>query len=158
MSEPSQAPQSRSRLIFAGVLLAGLLGGVTVLLVAGGSDEVAAADPDCVDLWNEDAGAVSFGRHQESDHGYAAIQVARLDAKGNFVEGEGAGLCAMIFAAQVLDSEPTSAAQIYDDNNWKALINNPGVGTDLVADLQSGATTEANASLTPDGTIVALTN
>jgi hypothetical protein len=153
---PDPESPNRARLIFAGVLVAGLaLAALLIPLLAGGGEEAAAvpADSECIDAWNDERVTVLFGQHQFTAHRYSAIQVLRLAEDGADVADGEEGNCAVIFAANTLDPEPGAAAQIYNGRKWEPLSERPGVKPERLGELQSQALAEANATLTSAGTL-----
>lgn len=149
---------SRGRLVAALALALGL--GVAVLLVLlGGSpgegEEVAAADPDCVERWNDDPAALQIGRHQYGSHGYSSLEVLRLTEDGTAESDGESGVCTLVFPAQALDPEPPAAALAYLQGSWVPLSALPTVSEIRLAELQSKAFTATNATMAEDGTIAA---
>jgi hypothetical protein len=143
--------ESRARLIFAGVLGAGLVIAVLVVVIAGGGgDDGPPADGACISAWNDDPAAVSLGVHQFNGHGYDLVQVTRLDKSG---APDDAGDCAVVFAASALDPELAAAAQVERDGAWHALSAEPGISPERLGELQGDATGKVNATLGDDGTL-----
>lgn len=145
--------ENRTRLFVAIVLAVGLVVAVGVVVLAGaggdGSDPVA-ADPDCVDSWNDDEAMVAFGLHQFNGHGYERVEVLRVTNDGAPTEGDG-GLCAVVFAARALDPEPGARAQVLVDDKWTGLESLGNVDEQEIAKLQADAFSGVNASLTTEG-------
>lgn len=144
---------SRTRALIAiGALTAfGVL--ITVIVLAGGSDEreAAAAPEECLNSWNDDRDAVSTGVHNFGSHGYASVQAAYASEDGSEVAAspvEGGG-CVVVFAAQALDPEPAAAAEINLSGEWVPLSQSADAET--LAQLQAGAVADANARLSDDG-------
>ncbi|UJA18873.1 hypothetical protein HJD18_00740 [Thermoleophilia bacterium SCSIO 60948] len=149
---------SRVRLVVALALFLGL--GVAALLVAlGGSggdgEEVAAADPACVERWNDDPAALQIGRHQYGSHGYTSLEVVRLSEDGTAEAEGGEGVCTLVFPAQALDPEPPAAALAYLQGSWVPLSALPTVSEIRLAELQSDAFTATNATMDAEGRITA---
>jgi len=149
---PETAPRARLAVALgATLLLAGVIAGVLVL--GGGSQEPAtpAAASDCINAWNEDELATSYGRHNAVAHKYEDVQVTRLElADGQLVESA-RGECAVIFGAVELDREPDAAGQLLRGETWTPLSLLAGVELDRVAQLQSVAVENANASIDEQG-------
>jgi hypothetical protein len=160
MSEGESAPQApdsrRPALYVAGVLLAGLATAVAIVLISSsdGSGEAAAADPACIEDWNNDQTAVGFGQHQFGGHGYERVQVLRVDGSGTLTEGED-GMCGVVFAATELDPEPGARAQVLLDGSWTGFESLRGVNDRAIGQLQSDAVAGTNATLTSDGRLIA---
>ena len=155
--ESGASSNTRARALIAIGALAGfgaLIGGILVL--GGTSDEpdAAAAPPDeCVELWNADQQALSTGVHNAAAHGYSRVQVAYSDESASELSEspvEGGG-CIVVFAAQALDPEPQAAAEINLDGGWSPMSTTVEPGR--LAELQSDALSEANASLGTDGRV-----
>lgn len=145
--------RNRTRLFVAAVLGAGLIVAVLVVVLAGAGGsgtDVAEADPECVDAWNEDESMIAFGVHQFSGHGYARVEVLRVDSNARPVTGDG-GTCAVVFAARNLDPEPGARAQVLLDGKWTGVENLGNVDDREIAKLQADAFGRVNASLTTDG-------
>lgn len=157
MPEPEARTGARGRLVFAALLFAGLGIGVAVVIFSGGdSEDPDAADPACIEEWNSDPAALSLGTHQASGHGYTAVEVTRLSGDGEEpAEGE-EGACAVVFAARFLDPELSAAAQIRKEGRWAALSESEQVSEGRLSELQSAATADANATVTPDGRLADL--
>ena len=152
----TRAPDSRRAAIYAaGVFLAGLAV-VVVVVVVSGSDggEAGAADPACIEAWNSDETAVSFGQHQFGGHGYERVEVLRVDEQGTPSDAE-SGLCAVVFAAGELDPEPGARAQVLLDGSWTGFESLGAIDDRTIGQLQSDAVAGTNASLTSEGELVA---
>lgn len=152
------APQrsNRFRLVFAGALaavLAALVVGIAIIGGSGDSPEPVPADPQCVASWNSDQAALQLGRHQFQVHGYERVQVMRLSIASGEVEPSDRGACALAFAAEQLDSEASSAAQVLQRGTWGPVSNLESVTPELLGRLQSEAGARANASLAENGAI-----
>jgi hypothetical protein len=151
-------PNNRARALIAiGALAAfGVL--IAVILLLGGSEERAFAEApgECVESWNEDAGALSTGVHNYNSHQYASARVAYASEDGTEVGSEPVegGGCVVVFAAQALDPEPNAAAEINLAEEWVPLSQSADTAT--LAELQSDAVSEANATLTEDGSLAPL--
>ena len=151
-----EAQESRSRLIVAAVLAVGLAAAVVVVILAGGGggSSAEAADTECIESWNDDEAMVAFGLHQFSGHGYERVQVLRLTEEAKPTTSED-GLCAAVFAAQNLDPEPGARVQVLVDGKWSGIESLGNVDDREIAQLQSDAFGQVNASLTRDGRLVA---
>jgi len=155
-TEPDTAAgerQDRTRLFVAAVLTVGLVVAVLVVVLAGaGGDgtDVAEADPECIQGWNDDEAMVAFGLHQFNGHGYERVEVLRVTPDAEPTEGEG-GLCAVVFAARNLDPEPGARAQVLLDDKWTGVESLGNVDDREIAQLQSDAFSRVNASLSTDG-------
>jgi hypothetical protein len=152
--EGSPGPSQRGRLLFAGAasaLLAVIV--VAVLLLGGGESDaertVTAPSQDCVEAWNNDPAATAYGRHNFNFHRYEGALVTFLDAAAEEVD-EGEGDCAVIFPAEVLDSEPIAAGQVLAGRKWKPISSLDGIDLTRVGELQVLAAQAPNAAL--DGT------
>ncbi len=161
---PTGGPGSRGRLALAGALATVLAAAVAgVLILGGGGDDHQFADaPErCVEDWNEDPEAVSLGRHQfdqpPSGHGYLHVQVTTLDPDdgAELAATDPAAVCALVFAASTLSSEPASVVFVRIDGVWQPL---GGLQSDLdrLATLQREAQSAYNARLEADGTLAPL--
>lgn len=159
-TSPSPEPASRARLLFAAGAAIVLAAVVVVVLVAGSDSvdlpEPAEASAECVDSWNHDAAALSFGAHNATAHGYVDIHVTHLSDDGSELADPDSGSCAVIFARSTLDPEPGAAGQLLsEDGAWEPLAGRSGYDVSSLTELQSDALQLANAELQPDGTIVA---
>lgn len=148
------SPSPRARLIYActaflalGVLVAG------VLALSGGSEGAGAAEApgECLERWNSDRSARSFGRHNALAHGYSHAQVLTLTSDGSapISAGDPDASCAVIFASTSLDPERVVAGQIYLQARWQPL--NGLLDVERLAALQSEAVAAANTALTQTG-------
>ena len=152
----ADAGAKRTRILVASVLTAGLVVAVLVVVLAGtGGDDgdVAEADSECVEDWNDDEAMVAFGLHQFNGHGYERVEVLRVTPDAEPTDGEG-GLCAVVFAARNLDPEPGARAQVLLDGKWAGVESLGNVGDREIAQLQSDAFARVNASLDTDGQLV----
>ena len=64
------------------------------------------------------------------------------------------GVCAVIFGALQLDTEPVAAGEVLVDRIWRPLALQQGVDINRVAELQTIAYGESNASLNTEGRLV----
>jgi hypothetical protein len=122
---------------------------------SGGGDgrEVVAADPECIESWNDDASALAYGRHNFSFHLYKGALVTFLDAEGEEVGPEEGGVCAVVFPSEVLDSEPNAAGQVLRGKRWSPISNQEGVELTRVGELQVLAAGSPNATLSVEGVL-----
>jgi hypothetical protein len=155
--EPTQNTRARALIAIGALLALSVIVGV-VLIAGSGSEERAeafAAPDKCIEGWNSDRKAVASGRHNSIGHGYTQVQVAYASADGTELGGdpiEGGG-CVVVFAAGQLDPEPVAAAEIQLDGRWTPLSTTADPAR--LAQLQSAALGNANATLAPDGRISA---
>lgn len=126
-----------------------------MLVLFGGDEEhsFATAPTRFIDGWNNDQSAIVLGRHQSTYHHYAEVQVLTLSPDGTVEapEGDAAAICAIAFAASSLDAELAAATIVKRPQGWVALseqLSDPN----RLAELQSTAQSEYNATLTPEGT------
>ena len=133
---------------------------VVIVAVASGGDsggrETVAADPECIDAWNEDASALAYGRHNFSFHLYKGALVTYLDEQGEEVGADGGGFCAVVFPSEVLDAEPFAAGQVLRGKRWSAISDLEGVALTRVAELQVLAAGSPNATLDVKGVLAEL--
>lgn len=156
----TQAGSQRSRIaiaIAAAVLLAAI---VAIVAATGGSGEderaVVPAPERCVEAWNADEAAATYGRHNFSFHKYEGALVTFLTEDAEEVgDGEG-GLCAVIFPSQELDSEPVAAGQVLRVRDWAPISTLPGVELSRVAELQVDAAEAPNQALERTGLLTDL--
>ena len=150
-----RARPDRRLLIAIGATVA-LVAMVAVVLATGGdsSGEAAAPPKRCVDAWNDDPDALAYGIHNYGSHGYERVQVTTLSAQGEEPPAGEEGVCAVIFGALELDSEPVAAGQVVVDGRWQPLALQQGVDINRVAELQTIAYGEPNSSLDTDGMLV----
>jgi hypothetical protein len=159
MQTPTSRASSGARFgvaLAAAVLLAGL---VAIIVTSSGSSSDdggggAPAPRRCLTAWNSDSEALAFGRHDSISHGYTDVQVGYMPEEGATSlssEPEG-GECAVVFAADVLDTETEYVGQIYVTGEWVPLsgLLEP---FDL-ADLQDAAVDGANATVTSEGKLI----
>jgi hypothetical protein len=130
---------------------------VVVTVASGGGSERAqvAADPECVEAWNDDAAARAYGRHNFSFHLYKGALVTYLDEAGNEV-GAGEGLCAVVFPAEALDPEPFAAGQVLRGKRWTPISELDQVELARVGELQVLAAGAPNTTLDVRGVLAAL--
>ncbi len=154
-SQPEIQHNNRARALIAIAAVAGLAVLVVVILAVGGSPEreVAAAPAECVDSWNEDPQAKSTGAHNFNAHGYSSVRVAYASTGATEVSSTpvAGGGCVVIFAAQALDPEPVAAAEINLAGSWEPVSYK--AERDRLAELQSDAIAEANATVEADGSV-----
>jgi len=159
MQTPTSRASSGARFgvaLAAAVLLAGL---VAIIVTSSGSSSDdggggAPAPRRCLTAWNSDSEALAFGRHDSISHGYTDVQVGYMPEEGATSlssEPEG-GDCAVVFTADVLDTETEYVGQIYVTGEWVPLsgLLEP---FDL-ADLQDAAVDGANATVTSEGKLI----
>ena len=131
------------------------LAAIIVVVVLGGgsgSDDAAATAPDrCIDKWNGDPEAVAFGQHNYGSHGYERVQVTRLTEDAEEPGAGEDGVCAVIFGALQLDTEPVAAGQLLVDAVWRPISLQPEVDLTRVAELQTIAEGQPNSSLSGEG-------
>jgi hypothetical protein len=156
-AETEAAQRARLGVALVAVLLLAGLVGVILLGDSSGSHEpgaAAAAPTRCLEAWNSDPEALAFGSHNSIDHGYSDVQIGFMPAEGSTTVSAdpGSGECAAVFAANQLDPESLAAGQIHLEGRWMPLSDllEPG---DLAL-LQSAAVEQANATLSPDGTLI----
>jgi hypothetical protein len=148
--------EARGRVALAAALLLGGLVAAIVIVSSVGSSGEGAGDKDCLEAWNSDVEALNFGVHNSISHGYRDVQVGYMPEDGatSLSEDPEAGQCAVVFAADRLDPEPFAAGQIYTGGRWVSL-NGPGLlGPADLAQLQSAAVAEANATVTRYGKLI----
>ena len=145
------------RLLIALAGAAALAAIVAAVALTGGSgdDASAAAPAHCLERWNDDPEARAFGRHNYGAHGYERVQVTELTEEAEPPTGGADGLCAVIFGALELDTEPVAAGQLLLDGVWEPISLRPAVELTRVAELQAIAAGQPNASLTGEGVLVA---
>lgn len=156
--EPSADPSRRDpRLAIAVGGAVALAAIVAVVALSGGSsgDEAAAAPPErCMEGWNADPEARAFGQHNYGSHGYERVQVTRLTEQADELPAGEEGVCAVVFGALQLDTEPFAAGQLLIEGVWRPIALQPEVDLNRVAELQTIAEGQPNASLTGEGVLV----
>jgi hypothetical protein len=157
--EPS-AGDARGRIVIAIVAAVALTAIIVIVSVAsgGGSDGRAAvvAPKRCIDSWNSDQAARSYGRHNFSFHLYKGALVTYLTETGDEVGAGEGGICAVIFPSQALDPEPFAAGEVLKGRTWLPLSSLPGMQLSRVAELQVLAAGSPNTSLDVQGELAAL--
>ncbi len=157
-SQPETQQNNRARALIAICALVGLAVLVVVIMATGSSSEreFAEAPSECVDSWNADAQAKSTGTHNFNAHSYSSVQIAYASDDAAEVSSSpvAGGGCIVIFAAQALDPEPVAAAEINLGGEWEPMSTNAEL--DRLAELQSNALAEANATLGADGGVTPL--
>jgi hypothetical protein len=125
-----------------------------VVLLSAGDDSEKPAEAECIDAWNDDPLARTLGVHQSGAHGYLEVHVFRLADNGQDPAPGQGGRCAVAFAADTLDPEARSAAQLqFKGMVWRPVSDLPGVTSDRLLELQHIAAEDPNANLAPTGTI-----
>jgi hypothetical protein len=148
---------ARARFAVAlGIALAAVV--VLVLMLSGGDEAtVAVASHTCLKDWNKDVVARESGRHNVAFHHYEEAQVGYLDPTEGTeatVRGDpGTGFCTAVFPSDELDPEPEYAGFVLDGGRWVSLSE--AIPPVRVGQLQAVAQSEANATLTADGELVA---
>lgn len=158
-SAPSEEPGRSGRGLRLPIIAVASLILVIAVVVAllGGRDDSSAslAAPErCLDAWNAAPDALAYGRHNFGSHGYERVEVAMLTEQAEEPAAEAKGVCAVIFGATQLDSEPIAAGQLLVDGIWVPIAQQPDVEINYVAELQAVAYGTANASLTGAGRLV----
>jgi hypothetical protein len=154
--ESAEAP-ARGRIAIAIGAAAALVAIVAIVAVAGGGDEqTASAPPECVRAWNADPAAVAFGRHNYTSHGYQGALVTYLTEDAEDVDSAEHGLCAVIFPAQALDSEPVAAGEVLKGGTWTPISELQGVELTRVGELQVMAAGAPNTRLADTGELTEL--
>ena len=115
-----------------------------------------AADPECIEAWNDDATARAYGRHNFSFHLYKGALVTFLDDGGDEVGPEEGGVCAVVFPSEVLDAEPIAAGQVLHGKRWSPISNQDGIELTRVAELQVLAAGSPNTTLDVEGVLAPL--
>ena len=153
-AETPEPASPRTRLVIAGAAAALLAATVAAVLVLGGGSGGEALPEQCVESWNADSVATSYGAHNYTvGHDYRQILITRLDVAGGELVESDSGLCAVIFARTMLDSEPVAAGQVLRGTTWTPFSQLPGVEPARIEELQQQAEAESNGSLAADGTI-----
>jgi hypothetical protein len=105
----------------------------------------------CLERWNADEGARSFGRHAYvAPHNSRAAQVFRVEAQKRSRPRE----CAVIFAVSESDREYGTVGQVSFPGGWELMTDFPVVGDPAVA--QRKAATNANARVDSEGRVAPL--
>ena len=145
-----------SRVVFAGVASAVLIGAVLIFALAGSSgDDIPPPDPECMSAWNDDPVAIQDGVHAFTGHQYGPTEVLRFDENGKpEPEGSTVGDCGVVFGAGQLDFEPGFSARVYAQRRWAPLAVERQVPIAELEQLQQEALDNANATLLPDGRLV----
>jgi hypothetical protein len=151
----TQASSQRARLGFA-LAAALVLGGlITVfLVVTGRSERTSAAPRRCLQAWNSDKYARGFGAHDAGAHSYVDVEVGYMPKEGSATVSADshAGTCAVVFAATQLDPEVEYVGQQLVEGEWLPLSG--VLEPSALEALQRAALDRANASVTPEGTLV----
>lgn len=153
-------PNPRARIAIAVGAAVVLIAIVVVVAVAsgGGSDsrEPVAADPECIEAWNDDPSARAYGRHNFSFHLYKGALVTFLTPDGEEVGADAGGMCAVVFPSEVLDAEPFAAGQVLEGKRWSPISDLEGVALTRVAELQVLAAGTPNSTLSVEGVLADL--
>jgi hypothetical protein len=139
------------------VLAAGLVVAVAAVVISsldGDEHEFDPAPTACLDGWNGDEAALTLGRHQYDAHGYNRVQVLTVSADGARPTSGPSTVCAVVFASNTLDAEPSAAAFVQLSSRWSPLSRLQP--TERLAAYQSEALTGYNAEILVDGRIEAL--
>ncbi len=160
---PSRAVESggtlaRGRIAIAVVVAVALAAIVAVVAGGGGGEERSAAafPSECVDKWNSDPAAISFGRHNFNGHGYESALVTYLTRAGDERPSADEGSCAVIFPSRVLDLEPVAAGEVVLAGEWTPISVLPRIELNRVAELQAIAAEDPNTRLESTGDLSAL--
>jgi hypothetical protein len=139
-----------------------VLGGTVVAVLAlGGNDassnhDAGAASDECIQAWNGDPAALSYGRHNFNFHRYTGALVTYLTPDAEEVgQGDG-GVCAVIFPSRVLDPEPFAAGQVLQGGEWHPITDLKGIELARVAELQVDAAKGPNTTLDTRGKLTAV--
>jgi hypothetical protein len=148
--------QVNSRLLFAGVAGAVVIGAVVIVSLSGsGESDIPPAPTECMSAWNDNPVAIQDGVHAYTAHQYGPTEVVYLDRDGRPLPvGETSGDCGVIFGAAELDFEPGFSARIYAERRWGPLAIIREVPIAELEGLQQEALDNANATLLPDGRLV----
>jgi hypothetical protein len=154
------ASASRGRILIAigaAVVLAAVI--VVVAVASGGDSDgrrTVAAPQRCIDSWNRDQAALSYGRHNFSFHLYKGALVTFLTESGEEVGEDEGGLCAVIFPSQALDPEPFAAGQVLKGKFWFPISGLEGIELSRLAELQVIAAGSPNTTLDVQGVLAPL--
>lgn len=120
-----------------------------LVLGCGGAGGGAPAAEACRDSWNGDDIALSVGLHAHDGHGIRRALVERVKAPGA-PNVRTKSTCLVVFAAERGDGEFGTLGLVVTRFGWSQLFELGYSDGDLDA-LQDSASTDANASLLPDG-------
>jgi hypothetical protein len=105
----------------------------------------------CLERWNADEGARSFGRHAYvAPHNSRAAQVFRVSGQENGRPRE----CAVVFAVSESDREYGTVGEVSLLGGWGLMNEFPSIGDPAVA--QRKAASNANAQLDSEGRLAPL--
>jgi hypothetical protein len=161
--KPPRATQARRGFESIPLCPAQLAGVVTLLCCAtvaiaacGDSEGVAfekggrPAPRSCLERWNADQGATTFGTHAYLGHKSRAAQVFRVaESQGQRPRG-----CAVVFAVSESDREYGTVGEVSLSAGWELMNSFPVLGDP--AEAQRRASSNANASLNSDGRLAPL--
>jgi hypothetical protein len=116
---------------------------------AGGSG--APAPERCVDSWNGESTALSFGRHVYDTHESHRAEVVVLTAEDGNPNVAARGACAVIFAVPESDVEYGAVGLVETDLGWASMQELAREDQEALDRIQSDASSAVNATLFPDG-------
>ena len=128
---------------------------IPLLAACGGSGEESGSVPvpgDCLQSWNSEQAAISFGRHVYDTHDTRQAQVALLEPAGESLNIRGE-TCAVIFAVPENDFEYGDVGLVVTDFGWASMQELARGDQIELERLQQEATESPNATLFPDGSI-----
>jgi hypothetical protein len=132
---------------FAAVVAAATSGGCG----ASGGSSAAPAPDRCVDSWNGESTALSFGRHVYDTHESHRAEVAVLKSEDGNPNVAAGGGCAVIFAVPESDVEYGAVGLVETDLGWASMQELAREDQEALNRIQSEASSAVNATLFPDG-------
>ena len=106
-----------------------------------------AADPACVESWNQDPAALALGQHLSTSHGYSYALMVRRGSGGRDQP------CLLVLSASEPDPEYGIAAFIYAQGSWHQPVLGAATEGELI-ERQSEARANPNLGLSPSGMLV----
>jgi hypothetical protein len=116
-----------------------------------GPGSAAPAPGRCVDSWNEDSTALSFGRHVYDTHESHRAEVALLAAGDGNPNVPAGRICAVVFAVPESDVEYGAVGLVVTDLGWASMQELARDDQAALDRIQGEAASATNATLFPDG-------
>jgi hypothetical protein len=136
----------------AAIALAFALAAAAIAGCGGSGQGSAKPAPDrCVDGWNEDSTALSFGRHVYNTHESHRAEVALLEAEGGNPNVPAGRICAVVFAVPESDIEYGAVGLVVTDLGWASMQELARDDQATLDRIQGEASSATNATLFPDG-------
>jgi hypothetical protein len=122
-----------------------------------GSGSAAASAPavpeDCLQSWNAESAALTYGRHVYTTHRAAQAQVLVVEPSSGSINIKADQACAVVFAVDPGDYEYGDVGMVVTSFGWASMRELARGDEGRLAELQDAAYAAPNVQLFPDGTL-----